>query len=110
MACPAVNNLTFRFPDHSLFALELAHTSPLAPAGKCLFVCAQADGLQVELLEVVQRHMVTCTLPFAGDAKVVAGSNVHLFEHMAPPQPYGMDNRRDPPYDTSFGGMGFGSR
>ena len=23
--------------------------------------------------------------------------------------PYGMDNRRDPPYDTSFHGMGFGS-
>ncbi|EKX43075.1 hypothetical protein GUITHDRAFT_153345 [Guillardia theta CCMP2712] len=44
-----------------------------------------------------------------GDAKVVPGSNVHLFEHFAPPQPYGMDNRRDPPYDTSFGGMGFGS-
>jgi hypothetical protein len=39
----------------------------------------------------------------------VPGSNVHLFEHMAPPQPYGMDNRRDPPYDTSFHGMGFGS-
>jgi len=45
-----------------------------------------------------------------GDASVVAGSNVHLFEHMAPPQPYGMDNRRDPPYDTSFHGMGYGSR
>ncbi len=45
----------------------------------------------------------------AGDGRVVAGSNVHLFEHMAPPQPYGMDNRRDPPYDTSFHGMGFGS-
>jgi len=45
----------------------------------------------------------------AGDGSVVAGSNVHLFEHMAPPQPYGMDNRRDPPYDTSFHGMGFGS-
>eukprot|EP00286_Rhodomonas_abbreviata_P003679 CAMPEP_0181344392 /NCGR_PEP_ID=MMETSP1101-20121128/32149_1 /TAXON_ID=46948 /ORGANISM="Rhodomonas abbreviata, Strain Caron Lab Isolate" /LENGTH=134 /DNA_ID=CAMNT_0023456193 /DNA_START=579 /DNA_END=983 /DNA_ORIENTATION=+ len=44
-----------------------------------------------------------------GDAKVVPGSNVHLFEHFAPPQPYGMDNRRDPPYDTSFQGMGFGS-
>jgi hypothetical protein len=44
-----------------------------------------------------------------GDARVVPGSNVHLFEHMAPPQPYGMDNRRDPPYDTSFHGMGFGS-
>lgn len=44
-----------------------------------------------------------------GDAKVVPGSNVHLFEHFAPPQPYGMDNRRDPPYDTSFGGMGYGS-
>ena len=44
-----------------------------------------------------------------GDASVVAGSNVHLFEHFAPPQPYGMDNRRDPPYDTSFHGMGFGS-
>jgi len=44
-----------------------------------------------------------------GDAAVVPGSNVHLFEHFAPPQPYGMDNRRDPPYDTSFHGMGFGS-
>merc|ERR1719199_16181 len=44
-----------------------------------------------------------------GEAQVVPGSNVHLFEHMAPPQPYGMDNRRDPPYSTSFGGMGFGS-
>jgi hypothetical protein len=44
-----------------------------------------------------------------GDARVVPGSNVHLFEHMAPSQPYGMDNRRDPPYDTSFHGMGFGS-
>mmetsp|Transcript_20879 Transcript_20879/g.42043 ORF Transcript_20879/g.42043 Transcript_20879/m.42043 type:complete len:93 (-) Transcript_20879:108-386(-) len=44
-----------------------------------------------------------------GDAKVVPGSNVHLFEHFSPPQPYGMDNRRDPPYDTSFGGMGYGS-
>jgi len=49
-------------------------------------------------------HMLT------GDASVVPGSNVHLFEHMAPPQPYGMDNRRDPPYDTSFHGMGYGSR
>jgi hypothetical protein len=45
----------------------------------------------------------------AGDAKLVPGSNAHLFEHFAPPQPYGMDNRRDPPYDTSFHGMGFGS-
>jgi hypothetical protein len=45
----------------------------------------------------------------AGDQVTVAGSNVHLFEHFAPPQPYGMDNRRDPPYDTSFQGQGFGS-
>jgi len=52
----------------------------------------------------LRSHMLT------GDASVVAGSNVHLFEHMAPPQPYGMDNRRDPPYDTSFHGMGYGSR
>ncbi len=44
-----------------------------------------------------------------GDRQVVAGSNVHLFEHFAPPQPYGMDDRPDPPYDTSFQGMGFGS-
>mmetsp|Transcript_10124 Transcript_10124/g.15845 ORF Transcript_10124/g.15845 Transcript_10124/m.15845 type:complete len:136 (-) Transcript_10124:137-544(-) len=44
-----------------------------------------------------------------GDAHVVPGSNVHLFEHFAPPQPYGMDNRRDPPYDTSFQGQGYGS-
>lgn len=44
-----------------------------------------------------------------GDQIVIPGSNVHLFEHMGPPQPYGMDNRRDPPYDTSFGGMGYGS-
>jgi hypothetical protein len=45
----------------------------------------------------------------AGDQTTIAGSNVHLFEHFAPPQPYGMDNRRDPPYDTSFQGMGYGS-
>ena len=44
-----------------------------------------------------------------GDRQVVAGSNVHLFEHFAPPQPYGMDDRPDPPYDTSFQGQGFGS-
>ena len=44
-----------------------------------------------------------------GDRQVVPGSNVHLFEHFAPPQPYGMDDRPDPPYDTSFQGQGFGS-
>mmetsp|Transcript_13254 Transcript_13254/g.36621 ORF Transcript_13254/g.36621 Transcript_13254/m.36621 type:complete len:139 (-) Transcript_13254:376-792(-) len=44
-----------------------------------------------------------------GDRQVAPGSNVHLFEHFAPPQPYGMDDRPDPPYDTSFQGQGFGS-
>jgi hypothetical protein len=60
-------------------------------------------SLGVFSLPLTREHLRT------GDAAVVAGSNVHLFEHFAPPQPYGMDNRRDPPYDTSFHGMGFGS-